>query len=241
MSDERGSSSLTGSDHSALEDHHVAVALADVRRRVEQAERDFQRVPGSVNLVCVSKTISEKLIRGALTAGQRVFGENRVQEAQAKWPPLKAQCPEIELHLIGSLQSNKVRDAVLLFDVIETVDRVKLAEALANEMIHSGRRPRLLVEINTGDEAQKSGVSPSLADSFLHECKTRLGLEIEGLMCIPPANEPRSPHFALLAKIAQRNGLRKLSMGMSADFELAIQLGATDIRVGSAIFGDRTH
>jgi pyridoxal phosphate enzyme (YggS family) len=174
-----------------------------------------------------------------LDAGQRVFGENRVQEAQGKWPALRAQWPDIELHLIGPLQSNKAREAVALFDVIHTVDRPSIAEALAKEIARQARKPRLLVQVNTGEEAQKAGVAPQDADAFLAACRTSHGLTIAGLMCIPPAEQSPGPHFALLAKIAKRNGLPLLSMGMSADFETAIEVGATHVRVGSAIFGAR--
>lgn len=174
-----------------------------------------------------------------LEAGQRIFGENRVQEAMEKWPPLREKYPGVELHLIGPLQSNKAEDAVRLFDVIETVDRDKIARALATEMAKTGRRPRLYVQINTGAEPQKAGVPPQDADAFIAACRNEHGLEISGLMCIPPHDEMASPHFALLNKIGARNGVKILSMGMSADFELAIQLGATHVRVGSAIFGTR--
>ena len=219
----------------------VGERLALVRQRIARAAGDAGRRFGDVTLVCVSKTFGVDDILPALEAGERIFGENRVQEARAKWPALKARFPDAELHLIGPLQSNKVREAVELFDVIETVDRPKIAEALAAEVKRSGRHPRLFIEINTGAEPQKAGVLPDAADAFIAHCVGTLGLDIAGLMCIPPENEQRSPHFALLADIAGRNGLRGLSMGMSADFELAIQLGATHVRVGSAIFGARTH
>jgi len=175
----------------------------------------------------------------ALAAGQRAFGENRVQEAEAKWPALTAAHPDARLHLIGPLQRNKVRRAVTLFDVIETVDRPKLARALADEMARAGRRPACFIEVNTGEEPQKDGVVPREADAFIRECREALGLPIEGLMCIPPVDEEPSLHFALLREIARRNGLAKLSMGMSADFEIAIAFGATHVRVGTAIFGPR--
>jgi PLP dependent protein len=174
-----------------------------------------------------------------LAAGHRVFGENYVQEAKAKWGPLRQRYPGVELHLIGPLQSNKAKDAVRLFDAIHTLDRDSLAAALAKEIGKAGRAPRLLVQVNTGEEPQKGGVMPGNADAFIADCRDKHGLAIEGLMCIPPADEPPSPHFGLLAKIAKRNGLKLLSMGMSADFEAAIQLGATHVRVGSAIFGTR--
>ena len=204
-----------------------------------RAALDFDRDPASVTLVCVSKTFPAVEIEPALAAGERVFGENRVQEAQGKWPELRARYPDVELHLIGPLQSNKTREAVALFDVIETVDRPKIAEALATEIKRSGRHPRLYVEVNTGSEPQKAGVLPQDADAFIARCRTELGLQISGLMCIPPEDEQRSPHFALLAQIARRNDIPILSMGMSADFELAIQLGATHVRIGTALFGHR--
>lgn len=213
--------------------------LGQVREAINRAARDCGRDPAGVQLVAVSKTFGIEEIAPVIAAGQRVFGENRVQEAKAKWPVLREQASGIELHLIGPLQSNKAREAVELFDVIETVDRPKIAAALAVEMKATGRRPRLLVQVNTGAEPQKAGILPEEADAFLRECREEHGLEIEGLMCIPPADELASPHFALLAQIARRNGLKTLSMGMSADFELAVQLGATHVRVGSAIFGGR--
>ena len=213
--------------------------LAEVRARIARAARDSGRDPASVTLVAVSKTFSAQEIAPALEAGQRVFGENRVQEAKTKWPALRAETPGLELHLIGPLQSNKAREAVELFDVIETVDRPKIAEALAAEMSRAGKHPKLFVEVNTGAEPQKAGVLPADADAFIRRCRDDLGLRVEGLMCIPPADEQASPHFALLNKIAARNGVAKLSMGMSADFEIGIQLGATHVRVGSAIFGSR--
>lgn len=216
--------------------------LETVRSEIATAAADCERAPDAVTLVAVSKTMDAEAIRPVLEAGQRVFGENRVQESKGKWPDLKAAFPGVELHLIGPLQSNKVKEALGLFDVIETVDRESLVAELVKEMpkelARSGRVPRLLVQINTGDEPQKAGVSPKDADAFIESCKT-LGLAIEGLMCIPPADEPPSPHFAMLAKIAARHGLKVLSMGMSADYREAIQLGATHVRVGSAIFGAR--
>jgi pyridoxal phosphate enzyme (YggS family) len=194
-------------------------------------------MPGSVRLIAVSKTFEAPAIRPVIAAGQRVFGENRVQEAMGKWPALMA--PGIELHLIGPLQSNKAREAVTLLDTIHTIDRDKIAAAVAGEMAKQGRTLRLLVQVNTGAEPQKAGVLPEEADEFVERCRTVHGLSVDGLMCIPPADEVAAPHFALLAKIAKRLGLRSLSMGMSADFETAIALGATDVRVGSAIFGAR--
>jgi pyridoxal phosphate enzyme (YggS family) len=214
--------------------------LASVRARIARAAEDSGRPAEAVTLVAVSKTFEAEAIEPVISAGQRVFGENRVQEAKAKWPALRETSPgPIELHLIGPLQSNKALDAVHLFDVIETVDRVKIAEALAEAIAKAGRAPRLYVQVNTGAEPQKAGILPEAADAFLAECRERHGLSISGLMCIPPVDELASPHFALLAKIAARHGLPHLSMGMSADFELAIQLGATHVRVGSAIFGHR--
>ena len=187
----------------------------------------------------MSKTFGVDAIEPVIAAGQRVFGENRVQEAKAKWPDLRARHPDLVLHLIGPLQSNKAKEAVALFDAIHTVDRPSICAALAKEIEKQGRQPLLLVEINTGAEPQKAGVLPEAADAFLRDCRDAYGLAIAGLMCIPPLTEPPAPHFALTAKIAARNGLRFLSMGMSADYETAIQLGATHVRVGSAIFGER--
>jgi len=217
-----------------------AEGLQAVRAQILSACHDGGRDPASVTLVAVSKTFPAPEIAPVIEAGQRVFGENRVQEAQGKWPALRAEHLDIELHLIGPLQSNKAREAVALFDVIHTVDRPKIAIALAEEMARQGRRPRLFVQVNTGAEPQKAGVLPEAADAFIAECRDQHGLEIFGLMCIPPATEVPDPHFALLAKIAARNGLSGLSMGMSADFPAAIRQGATHIRVGSAIFGHRS-
>jgi len=213
--------------------------LGLVQASIRRAASDYERDPSSVTLVAVSKTFPAQSIEPVLAAGQRVFGENYVQEAKAKWPALRERYPDVELHMIGPLQSNKAREAIELFDVIHTLDRPSLAEALAKEMARSGRRPRLLVQVNTGEEPQKGGVIPTEVDGFLEACRSRWGLAIEGLMCIPPAEEPPSPHFALLNTIAKRHGLKTLSMGMSADFDAAIQLGATHVRVGSAIFGSR--
>jgi pyridoxal phosphate enzyme (YggS family) len=213
--------------------------LPAVRREIERACREAERDPASVTLVAVSKTFAADAIAPVIAAGQTVFGENRVQEAKAKWPPLRAQHPGLELHMIGPLQSNKARDAVALFDAIHSVDRARLCEALAKEIKRQDRRPLLFVEINTGAEAQKAGVLPQDADAFLARCRDHDGLEISGLMCIPPADEAPAPHFALTAKIAARNGLRLLSMGMSADYPVAIAMGATHVRIGSAIFGER--
>ncbi len=214
--------------------------LSAVRQEIAQACRDAGRDPASVTLVAISKAFGAEAIEPVIAAGQRIFGENRVQEAKAKWPPLMARHEELELHLVGSLQSNKAKDAVALFDAIHSVDRASLAEALAKEIAKQARRPLLFVEINTGAETQKSGVLPQDADSFLAACQDRYGLSVAGLMCIPPFDEVPAPHFALTAQIAHRNGLRLLSMGMSADFETAIAFGATHVRVGTAIFGVRT-
>ena len=217
----------------------IAANLAAVRSRIDAAARAAGRAPESVTLVAVSKTHPAASVRDALAAGHRVFGENRVQEAQAKYPALREAFPDLVLHLIGPLQTNKVRDAVATCDVIESVDRPRLAQALAREMERSGRRLPCLIEVNTGEEAQKSGVLPAEADGFIVECRDRLGLPIEGLMCVPPLEEEPAPHFALLREIARRTGLELLSMGMSADFEKAIRFGATHVRVGTAIFGAR--
>jgi pyridoxal phosphate enzyme (YggS family) len=210
-----------------------------VREAIDRAAHDAERDPAGVSLVAVSKTFPPEAIAPVLAAGQRVFGENRVQEAKAKWPDLRDRFPGVELHLIGPLQTNKAKEAIELFDVIETVDRESIAAELGKLIPKLGKTPRLLVQVNTGEEPQKAGVPPQEADAFLAACRERWGLAIEGLMCIPPVEEPPSPHFALLAKIAARHGLATLSMGMSADFEAAIQMGATHVRVGSAIFGHR--
>ena len=220
-------------------DDNATHRLADVRTRIDRAARDAGRDPHDVTLVCVSKTFDSKAIAPILDTGERTFGENKVQEAQRKWPALRERFPDVVVHLIGPLQSNKAEDAVALFDVIETVDRPKIAATLAKAMDKVDRRPRLFVQVNTGAEPQKAGVLPMEADAFLTQCRVEFGLEIAGLMCIPPADDQASPHFALLAKIAARNGIAGLSMGMSADFDLGIQLGATHVRVGSAIFGKR--
>jgi len=217
----------------------IAANLAAVRGRIAAAERAAGRPAGTVTLVAVSKTHPTESVRAALAAGQRIFGENRVQEALAKYPDLRPAYPDLVLHLIGPLQTNKVREAVAHFDVIETVDRPRLAEALAREMERSGRRPRCLIEVNTGEEPQKAGVLPEAADDFICDCRERLQLPVEGLMCIPPHDEEPSLHFALLREIARRNELPILSMGMSADYETAIRFGATHVRVGTAIFGAR--
>jgi len=213
--------------------------LGAVRAEIARACAEAGRDPATVTLVAVSKTFGVEAIRPVIAAGQRVFGENRVQEAQAKWPVLRTEHPDLDLHLIGPLQSNKARDAVALFDAIHSVDRPSLCAALAKEIQRQGRSPLLFVEINTGAEAQKAGVLPQDADTFLSACRDVYGLTISGLMCIPPFEEAPAPHFALTAKIAARNGLALLSMGMSADFTTAIAFGATHVRVGTAIFGAR--
>ena len=217
----------------------AAARLAEVGRRIGTACAEAGRDPAAVTLVAVSKTFAADAIAPVIAAGQHVFGENRVQEAKAKWPALQGKHSGLALHLIGPLQSNKAKDAVALFDAIHSVDRASLCAALAKEIDKQGRSPQLFVEINTGAEPQKAGVLPEAADAFLRDCRDNYGLAIAGLMCIPPADEPPAPHFALTAKIAARNGLNLLSMGMSADYELAIRLGATHVRVGSAIFGAR--
>lgn len=217
----------------------VAAGLAAVRGRIAAAAEAAGRAPGAVALVAVSKTQPADAVRAALQAGQRVFGENRVQEALVKFPALREEFPDLALHLIGPLQTNKVRDALRHFDVIETVDRPHLAEALTREMARTGRRVPCLIEVNTGEEPQKAGVMPEAADAFIGDCRDRLGLPIKGLMCIPPEHEEPALHFALLREIARRNGLETLSMGMSADFETAIRFGATHVRVGTAVFGAR--
>jgi pyridoxal phosphate enzyme (YggS family) len=217
----------------------IAANLAAVRARIAAAADAAGRAADGVTLVAVSKTHPADSVRAALQAGQRVFGENRVQEALAKFPGLRRDFPDLQLHLIGPLQTNKVRDAVAHCDVIETLDRPRLAEALAREMERSGRRLPCFIEVNTGEEAQKAGVFPEAADAFIADCRSRLGLPVIGLMCIPPEDEEPALHFALLREIARRNGLDQLSMGMSADFETAIRFGATHVRVGTAIFGAR--
>jgi len=217
----------------------TTTGLANVRAEIARACGDAGRDPGEVTLIAVSKTFGADAIEPAIEAGQRVFGENRVQEAKAKWPPLLEKHNGLELHLIGPLQSNKAKEAVALFAAIHSLDRPSLCEALAKEIAKQKRQPVLFVEINTGAEAQKAGVLPQDADAFLAACREKYRLTIAGLMCIPPLQEAAGPHFALTAKIARRNGLKLLSMGMSADFAAAIQLGATHVRVGSAIFGKR--
>ena len=213
--------------------------LNDVRAAIARAETEAGRPSGSVDLVAVTKTFDAIDIRPVIEAGHRVFGENRVQEAQAKWPALREEFPGIELHLIGPLQSNKAKEAVALFDVIETVDREKIAAELAKEVARQGRSPRLYVQVNTGLENQKAGVDPREAVAFVDRCRSVHGLEVEGLMCIPPFDENPGPHFALLEKLAREAGVSRLSMGMSGDYRTAIAFGATSVRVGSAIFGTR--
>ena len=224
-------------DASALAE--IPARLRLVEQEIALAARAAERDPASVKLVAVTKTVPPDVIEQAIGAGQLVFGENRVQEAHSKWPALRERHPDIELHLIGPLQSNKVRETVALFDVIETVDRPKLARALADEMARTEKRPRLFVQVNTGEEPQKAGVAPAEADAFVALCRDDLGLTIEGLMCIPPYDDEPAMHFALLAKIAARIGIKELSMGMSGDFARAIQFGATYVRIGTAIFGSR--
>ena len=213
--------------------------LTAVRQEIERTCRDARRDPASVTLIAVAKTFGPEAIEPVIQAGQRTFGENRVQEAKAKWPALMTKHSGLELHMIGPLQSNKAKETVALFDAIHSVDRASLCEALAKEIAKSGRRPLLFVEINTGAEAQKAGVLPQDADDFLARCRDTYGLSIAGLMCIPPLDEAPAPHFALTAKIAARNGLKLLSMGMSADYPVAIAMGATHVRIGTAIFGAR--
>jgi PLP dependent protein len=214
-------------------------ALASVEHDILRACNEARRERASVTLIAVSKTFDAAAITPVIEAGARVFGENRVQEAKAKWPGLMSAYPGLALHLIGPLQSNKAREAVALFDAIHSVDRPSICEALAKEIDSQKRTPELFVQLNTGEEPQKAGIAPAEADGFIASCREKYGLSISGLMCIPPVDEAPAPHFALTAKIAARNGLKNLSMGMSADFAIAIQFGATHIRVGSAIFGHR--
>ncbi len=218
---------------------HLPSGLAAVEQEIARACKQARRDRSSVTLIAVSKTFAAEAIKPVIASGQRVFGENRVQEAKAKWPELMSAYRGIALHLIGPLQSNKAREAVGLFDAIHSVDRPSICEALAKEIASQDRRPQLFVQVNTGEEPQKAGVAPAEADGFIARCRDHYGLQISGLMCIPPLNDAPAPHFALTAKIAARNGLTNLSMGMSADFATAIQLGATHVRIGSAIFGAR--
>ncbi|MBI3114270.1 MAG: YggS family pyridoxal phosphate-dependent enzyme [Rhodospirillales bacterium] len=213
--------------------------LEKVKARIAAAAAEAGRSAAAVTLVAVAKSHPAAVIRPALAAGHRVFGENRVQEAEAKWPALKADHPDLRLHLVGGLQRNKVKRAVALFDAIETIDNPRLARAVADEMARSGRRPHCFVQVNTGEEPQKGGVVPADADAFIAACRDDFGLAIAGLMCVPPLEDEPSPHFALLREIAKRNGVDGLSMGMSGDFETAIRFGATHVRVGTAIFGER--
>ena len=213
----------------------LATVAQDIARACKEARRD----PATVQLIAVSKTFEASAISPIIDAGQRVFGENRVQEAKAKWPGLMSAYQGLVLHLIGPLQSNKAKEAVALFDAIHSVDRPSICEALAKEINSQKKSPELFVQLNTGEEPQKAGIAPSEADAFIATCREKYGLTISGLMCIPPVDEAPAPHFALTAKIAARNGLKHLSMGMSADFAIAIQFGATHVRVGSAIFGHR--
>ncbi|EDP62879.1 hypothetical protein BAL199_10997 [alpha proteobacterium BAL199] len=219
----------------------VAANLADVRAKVAAAAAEAERDPAEVTLIAVGKVQPVERVEAALAAGQRVFGENRVQEAQGKWPALRERYPDVELHLIGPLQTNKVKDAVVLFDAIQTVDRPKLAAELAREMAKQGRRLDCYIQINTGEEDQKAGVLPADADAFIDSCRQEHGLPIVGLMCIPPVADDPALHFAMLREIAKRHGLSGLSMGMSGDYETAVQLGATHVRVGTAIFGARDY
>ncbi len=217
----------------------AARRLAEVRTRISESAKGVGRDPAAVHLIAVSKTFGEGEIVPVLEAGQRLFGENRVQEAQAKWPSLRERYADVELHLIGPLQSNKAREAVALFDAIHTIDREKIARVVADEMARAGKQLKLFVEVNTGEEPQKAGVLPKEAAAFVAMCRNELKLDIAGLMCIPPVDEEPAVHFAFLAKLARESGLAELSMGMSADFETAVELGATHVRVGSAIFGGR--
>ena len=218
---------------------HIAANLAEVKARIARQGKAWQRAPGDVHLVAVGKTHPAEAIEAVLLAGHRLFGENRVQEAAAKFPALRARYPDLRLHLIGPLQTNKIKQAVEVCDAIETVDRDKLAQGLAAELAKSGKRLDLYIQVNTGEEEQKAGILPREADDFIRRCREEYQLPVVGLMCIPPAEEHPAPHFALLGEIAKRHGLARLSMGMSGDYELAIQLGATHVRVGTAIFGAR--
>jgi hypothetical protein len=227
---------MSAEHHSATE---IPARLRLVREEIALAAEAADRDPGAVKLIAVSKTVPAAVIEEAIEAGQHVFGENRVQEAYGKWPALRELHSDIELHLIGPLQSNKVREAIALFDVIETLDRPKLARALAEEMERQGTRPRLFVQVNTGEEEQKAGIAPDETAAFVALCRDTFNLDIDGLMCIPPYDEEPAMHFALLAKLAEELGLAELSMGMSGDFAKAVAFGATYVRVGTAIFGER--
>jgi hypothetical protein len=219
----------------------VAERIEAIRAGIDQAARAVDRDPAQVALIAVSKKQPEERVQAALDAGHWVFGENRVQEAQGRWTERRQQIPDLELHLVGALQSNKAKEAVALFDAIHSVDRESVAKALAKEIDKQGRRLALFVQINTGEEPQKAGIAPGDADAFIAWCRNELDLPVVGVMCLPPSDEEPAPHFALLAKIGSRNGLNQLSMGMSGDYETAVQLGATHVRVGSALFGERTQ
>jgi hypothetical protein len=233
---------VSGPVHHGLSDNvkdDPAANLAAIKREIEAALKEAARGAGSVTVTAVSKTHGPERILPALEAGHRVFGENRVQEAMAKWPALREAYPDIELRLIGPLQSNKAKETVAFFDVIESLDRPKLAKALAAEMDKQGRRPKLYIQVNTGEEAQKAGVAPAEVPAFLDQCRDEFGLDITGLMCIPPAEDDPAPHFALLAKMAKTLGLSGVSMGMSGDYPVAARLGATHVRIGTGVFGSR--
>ena len=218
---------------------HIAANLAEVKARIARQAKDWRRAPDDVHLVAVGKTHPAEAIEAALLAGHRLFGENRVQEAAAKFPALRARYPDLRLHLIGPLQTNKIKQAIEVCDAIETVDRDKLAQGIAAELAKSGKAVDLFIQVNSGEEEQKAGIAPREADDFIRRCRTEYKLPVVGLMCIPPAEEHPAPHFALLGEIAKRHGIKQLSMGMSGDYELAIQMGATHVRVGTAIFGAR--
>ncbi|MEM9441077.1 MAG: YggS family pyridoxal phosphate-dependent enzyme [Pseudomonadota bacterium] len=226
-------------DQEQVEAVTVASRLALIKDAINATAKDAGREPSDVTLVAVSKAQPDERVIAALDAGQRIFGENYVQPALARWPDFKQRYPDTRLHMIGPIQSRKAKDVVALFDMIETVDREKLARALSREMVAQGRRPDCLIQVNTGEEPQKSGINPGDADGFIALCRDELDLPIKGMMCVPPVEDEPAMHFALLAKIAKRNGLQILSMGMSADFQVGIQFGATHVRVGSAIFGSR--
>ncbi|MDF1791999.1 MAG: YggS family pyridoxal phosphate-dependent enzyme [Thalassobaculaceae bacterium] len=244
MSTAPGESSATSADPIEVDPYlarQVADNIESVRRSIARAAGAAERGPDDVTLIAVGKVQPLERVEAALLAGQRVFGENRVQEAHGKWPNFRSRYSDVELHLIGPLQTNKVREAVELFDVIQTVDRPKLARELAKEMEKQGRRLECYIQINTGEEEQKAGAAPAEADAFIAECRDDLGLPVVGLMCIPPVDDNPALHFAMLREIAKRNGLEKLSMGMSGDYETAVELGATHVRVGTAIFGARDY
>jgi pyridoxal phosphate enzyme (YggS family) len=235
---------MTEAQSDAVDPHlvrQIADNLDTVRKAIAGAAAAAERDAAAVTLIAVGKVQPTERVEAALMAGQRVFGENRVQEAKGKWPAFRARYPNVELHLIGPLQTNKVREAVELFDVIQTVDRPKLARELAKEMEKQGRRLACYIQVNTGEEEQKAGIAPAEADAFIAECRDTLGLTVAGLMCIPPVEDNPALHFAMLREIAKRNGLTDLSMGMSGDYEVAVELGATHVRVGTAIFGARDY